>query len=65
MLEALGFSNNRIRVQENKLDTKHFHPYRSAELYLGKELLGIFGEIHPAMAKEYAIDDAVSYTHLI
>lgn len=57
MLEALGFSNNRIRVQENKLDTKHFHPYRSAELYLGKELLGIFGEIHPAMAKEYAIDD--------
>ena len=24
---------------------------------MGKELLGIFGEIHPAMAKEYAIDD--------
>lgn len=57
MLEALGFSGNRVSVRENKLDTKHFHPYRSAELYLGRELLGIFGEIHPAMAKEYGIED--------
>lgn len=57
MLEALGFNGNRISVRENKLDIKHFHPYRSAELYLGKELLGVFGEIHPAMAKEYGIED--------
>ena len=57
MLEALGFNASRIRVCENNLDKKHFHPYRSAELYLGKELLGIFGEIHPAMAKEYNVAD--------
>ena len=41
MLEALGFSNNRISVQENKLDTKHFHPYRSG-LVGGIEDMGEF-----------------------
>ena len=58
MLETLGFAGNRIMIKENKLDTKHFHPYRSAEIFLGKERLGIFGQIHPAMAKEYGVEES-------
>ena len=39
LLESLGFDGNRVRFKTNQIDTKNFHPYRSAEVYLGKELL--------------------------
>lgn len=60
LLESIGFSGNRVVFKENKKDTEHFHPYRSAEVYLGKELLGIIGQIHPAMAKTYDINETIA-----
>lgn len=48
-----GFNASRIIFKENKSDTKHFHPYRSAEIYLGKDRLGVFGEIHPSYAAKF------------
>ena len=41
------------------MDTEHFHPYRSAALYLGNQLLGIFGQIHPQLAKLCDVDQEV------
>ncbi|MGL5977938.1 MAG: phenylalanine--tRNA ligase subunit beta [Erysipelotrichaceae bacterium] len=55
VLQTLGFEGTRLIVKENTIDTVMFHPYRSACIYLGKELLGIFGEIHPTMAKTYGV----------
>ena len=52
-LERLGYSGSRIQIKENHTDTEHFHPYRSAELWLDKNLLGVFGEVHPAYAKKF------------
>ena len=49
----LGFNGSRIHVKENTCDTVHFHPYRSAEIWLDKTRLGVFGEIHPAYAAKF------------
>lgn len=46
----LGFEQKRILIKENTEDTQHFHPYRSACVYLGREFLGVFGQVHPAVA---------------
>lgn len=47
----IGINEQRIFVKPNQFDTTHFHPYRSAEVYIGKDLVGIFGQIHPQYAK--------------
>ncbi len=52
-LEKCGFDEKRIFIKPNTLDTEMFHPYRSAVIYLQKECLGIFGEIHPTVVKSY------------
>lgn len=59
LLSSLGFEGKRISVQPNTLDKVHFHPYQSACLYMGKELLAIFGTIHPKMAKQYDVSHVV------
>lgn len=57
LLSTLGFVDARIRFKENNLDKEHFHPYQSTCVYIGKELLGILGKIHPLMAKKYDVND--------
>lgn len=52
MLSKLGFAKERLIFKENTMDIEHFHPYRSACVYLGKELLGVMGELHPTLTKE-------------
>lgn len=48
LLDRMGIAQARINYQENTIDTTHFHPYRSAQIMVGKDCVGIFGEIHPA-----------------
>ena len=59
ILEKLGYIGTRIVMKPNKLDTLHFHPYQSAEVYIGRDLLGIIGMIHPTMAKSYEVGECV------
>lgn len=59
LLKKLGYDENRIYFKENTVDTDHFHPYRSAAIYLGKELLGILGQIHPLMQKKYSCSSCI------
>lgn len=53
LLSSLGYEGNRVFIRENTQDTTHFHPYQSACVYIGKDLFGIFGTIHPQLAKEF------------
>ena len=53
ILKNLGYEGSRVILRENTLDTTHFHPYQSACLYIGKDLLGVFGTIHPQMSKDF------------
>lgn len=57
LCSSIGFDEHRISFHTNTLDQKNFHPYRSAQVYLGKECLGIVGQIHPSLAKQYDIQD--------
>lgn len=57
LLASFGFEGNRVMIKGNTLDTVHFHPYRSALVYVGKELFGIFGQIHPQWAKKMDVAD--------
>lgn len=59
LLSTLGFDAKRVSFKENTKDTEHFHPYKSACVYLGKDLLGMIGHIHPRMAKAYGTTDTV------
>ncbi|MGB7595641.1 MAG: phenylalanine--tRNA ligase subunit beta [Erysipelotrichaceae bacterium] len=59
LLEAianeLGFDAARLRYVTPTIELDTFHPFRSAEVYLGKQRLGIIGEIHPKRAKELGV----------
>lgn len=51
VLEAAGFSPGTFQVEEGGPDW--YHPFRTGTLKLGpKNLVGYFGEIHPAIAKK-------------
>lgn len=48
-------------LQLNALDApKYYHPHRSASLKLGKNLVGFFGELHPAVAKKFDIKTRIN-----
>jgi phenylalanyl-tRNA synthetase beta chain len=58
-LAKLGFTASRIQVKENHTDLEQFHPYRSAEIWLDKTMLGVFGDLHPEVLKEYDLTRGV------
>ncbi|MCR5229962.1 MAG: phenylalanine--tRNA ligase subunit beta [Solobacterium sp.] len=58
-LRKFGFTEGRVRIMENRTDTVHFHPYRSAEIWLDKNKLGVFGELHPVYAAEFDLKRVV------
>lgn len=49
--EQIGIAAQRISFVENDMDTTHFHPYRSAKIMLGKDCVGLLGDIHPQYGK--------------
>ena len=51
-------------AHENTIDTIHFHPYCSACIYVGKDLLGIFGDVHPSYASKMDVTNCV-YAELL
>lgn len=64
VMKELGFDEKRITFKMNQDDIQHFHPYQSATVYLGKELLGIIGRIHPLMAKDFNVSNDVVIAEL-
>ncbi len=53
LIQKCGFTEGRLQIKANTTDTVHFHPYRSAEIYLDKKFLGVFGELHPSYAEKF------------
>lgn len=62
-LNRLGYEGNRVIIKENNIDTNNFHPYRSALIVIQNEVVGIMGQIHPNLSKEYDLD-AVVYAEI-
>ncbi len=52
--EEFALKNISYRRSENPF----FHPGKSAEILLGKQILGTFGEVHPRVLSNYNMDNA-------
>jgi phenylalanyl-tRNA synthetase beta chain len=52
-LSVLGVSVDNLQVTRDAPD--YMHPGRSASLRLGKEIVGMFGELHPQILADYDI----------
>ena len=59
LMSKFGFGSNRVFVKENTTDTIHFNKYASAEVYLGRDLLGIIGNVHPNVENEFNVKNVV------
>lgn len=57
ILTNLGLSKAEISTQNLPA---YYHPNRSGALVLGKNILGYFGEIHPAIAAKFDIEEKVA-----
>ncbi|MCL1821045.1 MAG: phenylalanine--tRNA ligase subunit beta [Oscillospiraceae bacterium] len=58
MALAKLFNISHIRFAE-KMNNYTFHPGRCAKIYCGENLLGIIGEIHPAVGERYGLEERV------
>ena len=57
MLEKIGISGSRIKIDTNILDTNNYHPYQSATLLIDNKVVGIFGKVHPNICSKFKIED--------
>lgn len=51
VLEIFGLRAESLQTDSSQ-PLKYYHPHRFAALKLGKNLIGYFGEVHPAIAKK-------------
>ena len=59
LFAQLGFEGTRLRLTANDQDQLHLHPYRSGVYLLGKDVLAVFGEVHPAFAKQMGVKNTL------
>ncbi|MDF9867605.1 phenylalanyl-tRNA synthetase beta chain [Bacilli bacterium PM5-3] len=58
-LEKLGFYYGRVLIKPIESDHKYFHPTRSAYLTINNKVFGVFGQIHPGVAKNLKLKDTL------
>ncbi|QIK70139.1 phenylalanine--tRNA ligase subunit beta [Erysipelothrix sp. HDW6C] len=59
LFDKLGYSEKRFSFEVKNIDETSLHPYKSAEILLNRKHLGVIGHIHPTLAKELDLKDAV------
>jgi len=59
ILDKFGYDEKRIMFKPIKEGKNMLHPNKSAEVYLGKKLIGVIGHTHPLCNKKYDIKDTV------
>ena len=59
IMNLLGINVNRYKILPWKDNKPEFHPYRSCQIYVGKDLVGVLGELHPYVYKELGIRNGV------
>ncbi|RQW87298.1 MAG: phenylalanine--tRNA ligase subunit beta [Geobacter sp.] len=61
IFESLGISN--VVYEARELEA-FYHPGKACSVYFGKEHIGSFGEIHPTVQENYAIEKPLYYFEL-
>lgn len=59
IFNLLAIQPNRYKFEAWTLGGEEFHPYRCCEIRIGRDLVGVLGEIHPVLAKRYGIKNGV------
>ena len=57
VLKECGFDSSKILLKREA--PNYYHPGRSAAFYLGKNIIAIFGELHPSIIKYFNIKSSV------
>ena len=55
ILRLLGLNENRFRLENLQSEKEEFHPARSAEIYAGRQLVAVLGELHPNKIKQLGL----------
>ncbi|MDD8048752.1 MAG: phenylalanine--tRNA ligase subunit beta [Thomasclavelia sp.] len=57
LFTRLGIAGSRYKLERVEKDNKYFHPGRSAYIKMGKDIVGVIGNVHPLMEKKYDVKD--------
>ena len=57
IFKNLGVEASRYKLVRVEEDNKYYHPGRSAYIMIGKEIIGVVGNIHPLMERKYDVKD--------
>lgn len=57
LMERLGYTYGRYLIKEVEADHPYMHPTKSAYITLNNKILGVFGAIHPKIAKEMKLKE--------
>ena len=58
IFKKLCIEESRYSLVPVEEDNSDFHPGRSGYIKMGKEIVGVIGEVHPRKAKKYGVKDA-------
>jgi len=61
IIENILEVSNIARYQLERAKTENLHPGRSAEIFIGKDSIASFGEVHPQVLENYGIGEKVYY----
>lgn len=59
VIELFGLRAESLQANASQAP-KYYHPHRSTSLKLGKNLVGFFGEIHPAITKKFDLKNRIN-----
>ena len=57
IFKNLGVEESRYKLVRVHQNDTNYHPGRSAYIMIGKEIVGVIGNIHPLMEKKYNVKD--------
>lgn len=57
IFKNIGIEESRYKLVRANQDDKFYHPGRTAYIMIGKEVVGVIGNIHPLMEKKYDVKD--------
>ena len=57
IFKNLGVEESRYKLVRVDRNDTNYHPGRSAYIMIGKEIVGVIGNIHPLMEKKYNVKD--------
>ena len=63
MLEIFNLKPESLQLQNQNLPS-YYHPHRSMTIFLGKKLLGYFGEIHPNINQYFGLKNRLNVAEI-